>query len=63
MINTDAWRFGDDPDGVELCTECDEEAQPGRDLCIQCFADYHGPDNDLDPESIGGFTYDIQEGT
>jgi hypothetical protein len=81
------------------CLECGYDIlSPGRELCDQCFQDYHGPDNDkdyeffglckncgddmyspgpecgscreatdgpgddkdLDPESIGGYTYDIQ---
>ena len=68
MINTDAWRFGDDPenDGPETCRcgkpvseEC-VNAWNGASKCLECFEG--GPDNDkdLDPESIGGYTYDIQ---
>jgi hypothetical protein len=63
MLNTDARRAGDDPDNIEECTECGYDIlSPGREMCDKCFQDYHGPDNDkdLDPESIGGFTYDIQ---
>jgi hypothetical protein len=52
----------DDPDNVEECTECGYDiVEPGRELCTQCFKDYHGPDDsDLDPECCGGFSIEVR---
>jgi hypothetical protein len=62
MLNTDAWRFGDDPENIEECVECGYDVAPGRELCALCFAELHGPDNDkdLDPELHGDWSINVQ---
>jgi hypothetical protein len=52
----------DYPDEVEgYCTNCGYDVlSPGRELCDQCFKDYHGPDDsDYDPECCGGFSIEV----
>jgi hypothetical protein len=43
----DEWKTTD-PNDIEGCTECEDDAIPGRDMCKACLAAYHGPDNDKD---------------
>ncbi len=64
MLNTDVWRFGDDPEGEdagEICSSCAGEfssLQHGG-LCRRCYQAEHGPDNaaDLDPFSDADMRY------
>jgi hypothetical protein len=63
-MHTDAWRFGDDPENIEACTDCRYGmALYGRDLCATCFAREHGPDSDkdLDTEAHGHSDYDNRQ--
>lgn len=63
MLNTDVWRFGDDPenvdDGSEACLKCGLRPDYADELCFTCHAAEHGPDNDadLDPFSDADMRY------
>lgn len=69
MLNTDTWRFGDDPEYTFQADNCEKCGVLLKDwdktlICLECFHLEHGPDNDkdLDPERQGGFKHDFPSG-